>query len=328
MVMAIKTRVTERLGIEAPILQAGMATRADATLAASVSNAGGLGIIGTVDRELDDIKAQMAQVRKLTTKPFGVNSVLAYASDELWTTIISQRPPLVQSAWGDPRELTKRVHAAGLLHAHQVTTVETAKQAVAAGVDFIIAQGAEAGGHVGFVGLIALLPQVVDVAEGIPVIAAGGIVDGRGLAAALAMGAEGVLVGTRFLATYESPIPDYYKDAIAGAESEFIVHTDIPDLIWNMHWDGATTRVARNKLIRNFESRTEFSDDEREELANQVRAAYDRQEAEFVPLYMGQGAGGIKQVESSAQIVRQLVSEAEQLLENAHRFVNVQLTSA
>src|SRR3954454_17522216 len=135
--MAIKTRVTERLGIEAPILSAGMATRADAGLAAAVSNAGGLGIIGTVDRELDDVRAQITITRSLTVKPFGVNSVIAWASDELWDAIIAEKPMLVQSAWGDPKDLAMRVHAAGLIHAHQVTTVETARQAVAAGVDII-----------------------------------------------------------------------------------------------------------------------------------------------------------------------------------------------
>ncbi len=326
--MSIKTRVTERLGIEAPILQAGMATRADATLAAAVSNAGGLGIIGTVDRELDDIEGQIAKARQLTDKPFGVNSVLAYATDELWETILQGRPPLVQSSWGDPKDLAKRVHEAGLLLAHQVNTVETAKQAVAAGVDFIIAQGSEAGGHVGFVGGIALVPQVVDVAEGIPVIAGGSIVDGRGLAAALALGAEGVLVGTRFLATIESPIAEYYKNAIVNVQSESIVLTDVPDVVWNVHWEGATTRVIRNQLVRELEDRTDLSGEEREALAEQVTAAYDRENADFIPLYMGQGAGAIDQILTAEEVVRQMVEGAERALGQANNCVEVQLTSA
>jgi enoyl-[acyl-carrier protein] reductase II len=199
--MAIRTRVTERLGIEAPILSAGMSTRADATLAAAASNAGGLGILGTVDRELDDIEGQIAKLRSLTDRPFGVNSAIPYADEAVWDVILQGRPPVVQTSWGNPATVSERIHDAGCLHIHQVATVQAARDAVAAGVDILIAQGSEAGGHVGFVGGLALVPQVVDAAEGIPVIAGGGIVDGRGLAAALSLGAEGVLVGTRFLAT-------------------------------------------------------------------------------------------------------------------------------
>jgi nitronate monooxygenase/enoyl-[acyl-carrier protein] reductase II len=199
--MAIRTRVTDRLGIQAPILSAGMATRADATLAASVSNAGGLGMLGTIDRELDDVEGQISKLRALTDRPFGVGGVIAYAEDERWDVILQGRPPVVQTSWGNPKAIGERIHEIGSIHIHQVGTVEAAQEAVAAGVDFIIAQGSEAGGHVGYVGGIVLVPQVVDVAEGIPVIAGGGIVDGRGLASALALGAEGVLVGTRFLAS-------------------------------------------------------------------------------------------------------------------------------
>ncbi|MFL5758444.1 MAG: NAD(P)H-dependent flavin oxidoreductase [Thermomicrobiales bacterium] len=325
--MAIKTRITERLGIEAPILQAGMATRANAALAAAVSNAGGLGIIGTVDRELDDVKAQIAKARELTDKPFGVNSVIAYASDELWDMIIRAKPFVVQSSWGNPKLLTERVHAAGCLHAHQVNTVETAKEAVAAGVDFIIAQGSEAGGHTGFVGGLALVPQVIDVAEGIPVIAAGSIVDGRGLAAALAMGAEGVLVGTRFLATHESPATDYYKNAILSAQSEAIVLTDVPDKVWDVHWEGATTRVIRNLLVRELEDRADELGANRETVAAEVEAAFEREDADFVPIYMGQGAGAIKEILPVAEVIRRMVAGAEVALQNAGRLVDRQLTT-
>jgi enoyl-[acyl-carrier protein] reductase II len=319
--MAIKTRVTECLGIDAPILQAGMATRADSTLAAATSNSGGLGILGTVDRELDDIEAQIAKIRQLTDRPFGVNCVIAYAEDERWDIIIQSRPPVIQTSWGDPKGFTERIHEAGCLHAHQVATVDAALEAVAAGVDFIIAQGSESGGHVGFVAGVALVPQVVDVAAGIPVIAAGSIVDGRGLAAALAMGAEGVLVGTRFLATPESPIPEYQKVAILRVQSESVVLTDVPDRLWNVRWEGATTRVLRNRLVRELQDRVIESEEQRESLAAEVEAAFEFEDPDFIPHYMGQGAGAIKEIMPVAEIIRRMVDQAEASLEAANRWV-------
>jgi enoyl-[acyl-carrier protein] reductase II len=321
--MAIKTRVTERLGIEAPILSAGMATSADATLAAAVSNAGGLGIIGTVDRELDDIDGQIGKVRQLTERPFGVNCVIAYAEAAHWDVIYQGRPPLVQTSWGDPKQLVKRSHESGSLHAHQVATVEAAKEAVAAGVDFIIAQGSEGGGHVGWVGAMALIPQVLDVAEGIPVIAAGGVVDGRGLAAALAMGAEGVLVGTRFLATSEAPIPDYWKQAIVGARSESILLSHVPDTTWGVDWPGATARVIENQLIRDWNGRLDELKANAETVAARIQEARDTDDAEYTPLYAGQGAGGIAEILPAAEILRRMVADAECAIQNAHRLVGV-----
>jgi NAD(P)H-dependent flavin oxidoreductase YrpB (nitropropane dioxygenase family) len=326
--MAIRTRVTEGLGIDAPILSAGMATRADATLAAAVSNAGGLGILGTVDRELDDVEGQIAKMRALTARPFGVNSVVAYAEEERWDVIIQGHPPGIQTSWGDPKAIGERIHDAGCLHIHQVPTVEAAREAVAAGVDFIIAQGSEAGGHVGFVGGLALVPQVVDVAEGIPVIAGGGIVDGRGLAAALALGAEGVLVGTRFLATPESSIPEYWKNAILAAQSESVVLTDVPDQVWDVHWEGATTRVVRNRLVRELQDRSDEVKSNRETFAAEVEAAIDRGDADYVPLYMGQGSGAITEILPVAEIVRRMIADAETALARANRSVMVQSMSA
>jgi enoyl-[acyl-carrier protein] reductase II len=326
--MAIRTRVTESLGIDAPILSAGMATRADATLAAAVSNAGGLGILGTVDRELDDIEGQIARIRALTDRPFGVNSVIADADKERWDVILQGRPPVIQTSWGNPKEIGKRIHAIGCIHIHQVASAAAAREAVAAGVDFIIAQGSEAGGHVGFVGGVALVPQVVDVAEGIPVIAGGGIVDGRGLAAALALGAEGVLVGTRFLATPEAPVAPYVKNAIVDAKSESIVLTDVPDRVWEVRWEGATTRVLLNRLVRELQAQPGDLGSERETIAAEIEAAYDRQDADYVPLYMGQGAGAITEILPVAEIVRRMVADAETALARASRTVMVQSTSA
>jgi enoyl-[acyl-carrier protein] reductase II len=326
--LPIKTRVTERLGIDAPILQAGMARYTDARLVSAVSNAGGIGILGTVNRELDEIKDEVSKIRELTSRPFGVNIVLAEFDELVWGAVVGAGPALVSTSWGDPREIVKEAHEAGSLVVHQITTVDTAKEAVAAGVDFIIAQGSDGGGHVGWVSGMVLVPQVVDVANGIPVIAAGSIIDGRGLAAALMLGAEGVLVGTRFLATPEAPIPAYWKNTIVEARSESIVQNDVSDTVWGVQWNGATTRTFENRLIRDWKNRLEQLKDRSDIVAAEIDTARENQDPDYLPLYMGQGAGGIKAILPVAEVVRSMIEEAEQSLTGANRFVELHVTSA
>jgi enoyl-[acyl-carrier protein] reductase II len=326
--MAIQTRVTERLGIEAPILSAGMARYTDARLVAAVSNAGGLGILGTLGREPKEVETEIASIRAQTTRPFGVNVVLAEFEESTWGAVINARPSLINTSWGNPAEIVNEAHETGCLVAHQVTTVETAIEAVNAGVDFLIAQGTDGGGHIGWVTLMALLPQVVDVANGIPVIAAGSVVDGRGLAAALALGAEGVLVGTRFLATPEAPIPDYWKTAILGARSEAVVQNDVADAAWNVQWNGATIRTIENQLVRDWRYRIDELRSASESVSAEIDAARDRGDAEYVPLYMGQGAGGIKELLPASEIIRNMVADAEVALARANEHIRIQSTSA
>ena len=164
--------------------------------------------------------------------------------------------------------------------------------------------------------------------KGIPVIAGGGIVDGRGLAAALAMGAEGVLVGTRFLATPEAPLPDYWKQAIVSANSESVVLSHVPDTTWGVNWEGATTRVIQNQLIRDWNDRLDELKLNADSVAAQIQQARDAGNAEYTPLYAGQGAGAITEILPVAEIIKRMVAEAEVSLARANERVMVQSTSA
>ncbi|MGH2560612.1 MAG: NAD(P)H-dependent flavin oxidoreductase [Thermomicrobiales bacterium] len=315
MVLQLRTRLRELLGIEVPIVLAGMASYTDARLVAAVSNAGGLGLLGSVGRTPDEIVAEIDRIRGLTDRAFGVNVVIADALPEIWDAVVAARPPVVSTSWGDPGPGIDRIRAAGSKALHQVTTVAGAREAAAAGVDAIIAQGTDGGGHVGQVGTMAIVPQVVDAAAGVPVIAAGGIVDGRGLAAALALGAEGVFVGTRFLATHEASIPEPWKAALLAAAAERAVATNIPDILWKVNpWPGATCRVLQNRLIDNWLSRESLLAERAEEVAERVAVAREAGDFDDVPLYAGQGAGAITEMLPAAEVVRRMVEEAEQVI--------------
>jgi nitronate monooxygenase/enoyl-[acyl-carrier protein] reductase II len=237
--VVIRTALCDLLGIDHPIIQAGMGPFAPASLAAAVSNAGALGSIGTLGldpiqlvRPADDLKRQFASIRDLTDRPFAVNYVVPYFDEHvadreaLFELGLSIKPKLVSFALGNPGELVKRAHDAGALVMHQVTTVAQAEEAAAGGVDIIVAQGSEAGGYGGAVATMVLVPQVVDAVRPVPVVAAGGIFDGRGLAAALVLGAVGANVGTRFLASREAPISDACKRVIVAAASQDAVKFD------------------------------------------------------------------------------------------------------
>jgi enoyl-[acyl-carrier protein] reductase II len=229
----IRTPLCELLGIEHPVIQAGMGPFAPASLAAAVSNAGGLGSIGTFGldpislvRPGDDLEGQFASIRELTDRPFAVNFVVPYFEERveerraLFNRALGIQPKLVSFALGDPGDLVERAHDAGALVMLQVTTVRQAERAAARGADLIVAQGGEAGGYGGSVATMVLVPQIVDTVRPMPVVAAGSIFDGRGLAAALVLGAVGVNVGTRFLASREATISDGYKRAILEAASQ------------------------------------------------------------------------------------------------------------
>ncbi|HEX5417191.1 MAG TPA: nitronate monooxygenase, partial [Chloroflexota bacterium] len=213
----LHTRVCELLGIRHPIVLGGMGGATSPDLVAAVSNGGGLGTLGLSGRRPDDVTRLIGQIREGTSAPFGVNFLLFNVDDAAVQAALEQRPPVVTYAWAwsdqDLAPYVERAHAAGARALYMVSTVADARRAVAAGADLVIAQGSEGGGHVGLMATLTLVPMVVDAVAPVPVLAAGGIADGRGLAAALALGADGVLLGTRFLATKESPIPEAYKQA-------------------------------------------------------------------------------------------------------------------
>ncbi len=191
-----------------------------AELVAAVSNAGGIGILGGASRPLENLVEEVKKIRQLTSRPFGVNFLVTNYLEEAFQHVLDAKVPLVSTALGDPGGLVRRVHDAGALYMHQVHTRTQARQAKERGVDLIVAQGSEAGGYGQWVSTLPLIPQVVDAVRPVPVLAAGGIADGRGVAAALVLGAEGAVMGTRFLASTEASIGNEWKKVIISSESE------------------------------------------------------------------------------------------------------------
>ncbi len=326
----IRTALCALLGIEHPIIQAGMGPFAPASLAATVSNAGGLGSLGTFGldpiqlvRPADDLERQFASIRTLTDRPFAINFVVPYLDERadervaLFDLGLSIQPKVVSLALGDPGDWVERAHGAGALVMHQVTTVDQAKRAAERGVDLIVAQGSEAGGYGGSVATIVLVPQVVDAVRPIPVVAAGGIFDGRGLAAALVLGAAGVNVGTRFLASKEATIADGYKHAIIAAASQDAVKFDaLNDLLPSPGTKGYGTvlRAIRTPFIDELMAHRELGRREGDRLRGILRTAILAGKVDEVMPTAGQSAGGIDEVLPAAEIVHRMVSEAEMAL--------------
>jgi enoyl-[acyl-carrier protein] reductase II len=310
----LRTRVCEVLGIDVPILQAGMSTFTSAELVAAVSNAGGLGILGALLRPVDELRAEIRRIRTLTSRPFGVNHVIAHLDPAALDVTLDERVPVLSLAWGNPAPLTARAHAAGVRVVHQVTTAAGAAEAAAAGVDIVIGQGTDGGGHVGFVGTMALLPAVVDAARGTPVVAAGGIADGRGLVAALALGADGVLMGTRFLATPEAPIPDAWRRVIVSADGSATVRTAAFDRAVTMPWPGAEVRAIRNAFLGEWAERPDDAERHAAELGPRLMSALMAGDFDVFPPMAGQSCGIIADVVPAAEIVRRTIDEARTAL--------------
>ena len=310
----LRTRVCDVLGIDVPVAQAGMATFTSAELVAAVSNAGGLGILGALLRPVDQLRAEIRRIRALTDRAFGVNHVIAHLDPVALDATFEERVPVLSTSWGDPTALVARAHAAGVRVVHQVPTAAQAAAAARAGVDVIVGQGTDGGGHVGFVGTMPLLPAVVDAADGVPVLAAGGIVDGRGLAAALALGADGVLMGTRFLATSEAPIHPSYRAAIVGADESTTVRTAAFDRAIGMVWPGAEVRAIRNRFLADWAERPDAAGERAGELGPALMQALAAGDMNVFPAMAGQGCGLVRDVRPAAEVVRSVVAEAETVL--------------
>lgn len=314
----IHTGVCDVLGITHPIVQAGMAREGtNAALVAAVSGAGGLGTLGCLDRPTGEAVAEIRRIRQLTDRPFSVNFVLHLRDDETFAACLAERVPIFTFFRGSPAQVAEaiaRVHEGGALAIYQATTVEEAAHARAVGADVLIAQGSEAGGHLGYVPLAALLPAIVDVAGPCPVVAAGGIVDGRGLAAALCLGAGGALMGTRFLATPEAPIADVHKQAILAAAPGATVASKVFDIIWGGEWPGARARALCNDLTSRWVGRDDELRSVREEVLADLQRAEAAGDAERMILLAGEGAGLIHDLRPAAQVVRDVVAEATRIL--------------
>ncbi|NOT57503.1 MAG: nitronate monooxygenase [Deltaproteobacteria bacterium] len=248
----LQTPLCRQLGIEYPIFSVGMGGgMAGPELVAAVSNAGGCGVLGMGGLPARYIRQQIQQLRTLTDKPFGVNIILPMLQEGQIETCLDEKVPFIVLFWGDPKPYIAEAHKRGTKVFIQVGSVEEAKAAAAAGVDAIIAQGVESGGHVkSTISLSTIVPAVVEAVHPLPVIAAGGIANGRGVVAALSLGAQAVSMGTRFLCSEETHVSRAYKERVTRAKAEDTVHT----LLFDVGWPNAAHRVLRNKEITEWET--------------------------------------------------------------------------
>jgi enoyl-[acyl-carrier protein] reductase II len=314
----MQTRLTELLEIDHPVMLAGMGGVSYHRLVAAVSEAGGIGTLGASTMRPDELVDEIAGVKALTTKPFGVDLLTALPGqvEKGIPIVIDAGARIFVAGLGVPREVIDRLHDHHILVGSMCGKVRHAIGAVASGCDFVVAQGTEAGGHTGQVATMALVPQVVDaVADQVPVVAAGGLFDGRGLAAALALGADGVWIGTRFIATHEARAVAGYKETlVATAEDGTVV---------SRAYTGKTCRVVRNTWTQHFDEHPEELKPFPEQAvfaarsgANHLGAAEGTEvdaEREFYPC--GQGVGAIHGLEPAGDLVRSIVAEAEAVIE-------------
>ncbi|MBI2365897.1 MAG: nitronate monooxygenase [Deltaproteobacteria bacterium] len=314
----IHTRICDLLGIPHPIILGGMGTATTAPLVAAVSNAGGFGTLGTSAFNAATLDAEIASIRERTDKPFGINHLLFQILEDMFAVTLRARPAVAAFAWArkdqDLRDYFQRAHDAGSKVMHMAGEVPEALRAAEAGADVIVAQGTEAGGHVGWMASLPLVPMMVKAVAPLPVLCAGGIADGRGLAAALALGAEGVLLGTRFMATPEAPIHPNYKQVIVKSDGHDTVLTEIPDLASQRVWPGAMSRAQRNKFIERWSGREWALRQNASEIGKQVAAARAAGDIDNASLSFGQDAGLIDSIKSVREIVHDIVTEAEAII--------------
>ena len=300
-------RVCEILGTEYPIIQGAMARIATAELAGAVSNGGGLGIIAAGGAPVEWVKEQIDKCRSITDKPFGVNiMLLADNVDELVDLLIEEKVAVVTTGAGNPGKYIPRFKEAGIKVIPVVANVTLAKRVQRAGADAIVAEGCEAGGHIGETTTMAMIPQMVDALD-IPVIAAGGIADGRGLAAAYMLGAEGVQVGTRFLVAEECIVSQPYKEMVLKAKDSSTVATG--------RFTGHPVRVLKNKLSRQMLELEKTQDlEEFERLGTgALSRAVLQGDVEHGSVMSGQVAGLVNKEQPAAEIIREMFEEAEKI---------------
>ncbi len=305
----MKNRVTQLLGTEYPVIQGGMAWVAEHNLAAAVSNAGGLGIIGAASAPADIVREEIIKCRELTDKPFGVNIMLLNPNaDEVAEIVVEEGVKVVTTGAGNPGKYMEMWKKAGVKVLPVVASTAMAVMMERAGADGVVAEGMESGGHIGVTTSFALIPQVVD-AVSIPVIAAGGIADGRGMAAAFMLGAEGIQMGTRFVAAKEARVHDAYKERIIKAK-------DIDSTVTGTT-TGHPVRCLKNRMTREYlkleQEGADFMELEKLTLGSLKKAVIDGDVVNGT-LMAGQIAGLIKSEESCADIIKGIVNEAQALM--------------
>jgi enoyl-[acyl-carrier protein] reductase II len=307
----MRTRISELLNIEYPIIQGGMAWVAEHHLAAAVSNAGGLGIIAAGNAPAEVVREEIRKARELTDKPFGVNiMLLSPYAPEVAKVVVEEKVPVVTTGAGNPESYIPMWKEAGIKVIPVVASVALAKRMEKYGADAVIAEGCEAGGHIGELTTMALIPQIVD-AVTIPVIAAGGIGDGRGLAAVFLLGAQGGQVGTRFVVSHESIVHDNYKKRV-------IASRDIDSAVTGRS-TGHPVRAIRNQMTRNY-AKLEQEGKSFEELElltlGSLRKAVVEGDVVNGSVMAGQIAGLVSKEQSCKEIIEEIVEEMKRLIQN------------
>jgi NAD(P)H-dependent flavin oxidoreductase YrpB (nitropropane dioxygenase family) len=277
-----------------------------------------LGTLGTSAFNAAQLETEIASIRERTEKPFGVNHLLFQIQEDMFRITLRARPTVAAFAWArkdqDLREYFQCAHDAGSKVMHMAGEAPEAVRAAEAGADVLIAQGTEAGGHVGWMASLPLVSMMVKAVAPLPVLCAGGIGDGRGLAAALALGAEGVLLGTRFMATPEAPIHANFKQSIVNSDGHDTVLTEIPDLASQRVWPGAMSRAQRNKFIERWAGREWTLRQNAPDVGKQVAAARAAGDIDNASLSFGQDAGLIDSIKSVREVVQEIIVEAEEII--------------
>ena len=312
----MQTEITKLLGIEYPIIQGGMAWVAEHHLAAAVSAAGGLGLIGGANAPAEVVRNEIREARKLTDKPFGVNVMLMSPhAEEIAKVVVEEGIKVVTTGAGSPEKYMQMWKEAGIVVIPVVASVALARRMERCGADAVVAEGTESGGHIGEATTMTLVPQVVN-AVNIPVIAAGGIADGRGLAAALMLGAKAVQIGTRFVVANESIVHENYKDRVIAAK-------DIDSAVTGRS-HGHPVRSLRNAMTREY-SKLEAEGKSFEELEyltlGTLRKAVMEGDIVHGTVMAGQIAGLVSKKQSAKEIIDEIMSEATNLLKNAGSLV-------
>ena len=314
----MKTRITEMFDIELPVMLAGMGGVSYSDLVAAVSEAGGIGTFGAAPMSTELLISEMARVREMTKKPFGVD-LLTASPDSIernLKAIIEGGASIYVAGLGVPREIIDELHKHNILVGSMCGKVRHAVAAVASGCDFVVTQGTEAGGHTGTVATMALVPQVVDAVNGkVPVVAAGGIYDGRGLIASLALGAEAVWIGTKFIATHEAHTGNGYKEKMLTMAED--------DTVISKAYTGKTCRVARTEWTEHFDKHPEELQGFPGQAIATIQAGIDHlgvgpettldTNKAFMPI--GQAVGAIDEIVPAKQVVDEIMSQARETLE-------------
>jgi enoyl-[acyl-carrier protein] reductase II len=315
----LKTEVCDILGIEYPIILGGMVWIGKSDLTAAVSKAGGLGLLGAGGMTLEEIESECSQVRSKTTKPFGVNIPMVRPDvEDMIEVSINNGAAVIATSSGSPSRFTSKMKERGCKVMHVVPSVKFAKKCAEAGVDIVIAEGIEAGGHDGFdeITTMALIPQVVDAVD-IPVVAAGGIADARGLAAAFALGAKGVQMGTRFVATHESAAHQLFKEAILKTADDGTAITGRTTV--------GPTRSVKNTLTEQIikAERRGASAEELFDLIGEGRSAMASIEGNIVEgsVYCGQIGGMITDIKSVQEVFDDILSQAKYVIRSLQAFM-------